>query len=610
MKRYIKLLASLFVVFFTTVSSTSAALAADTNNFTISDFTVDYYLTRDEQGTSHLQTEEDITAIFPDYNQNHGIYRFVKTAIADGGVRTMGGISTLYVYRNGDYEEATYEQDGKAYLIRIGDANTYVHGEQTYTLEYRHYDVVLDQSDEANAWQEFYWDVNGTGWEQTIQHLTAHVHLTDELLGALRPRKSCFVGARGSLDESGCTITETDDGFIFTADYIPAGQTMSLVLTFEPGTFDAPTPQTSYFMVVVAAVIIGVGFLLLLFALHKRASVKEKIDYYKGLPIPPQYIPLKGYTVAELNTVAIKPGVQSQVATLLELAVSHKIELVKGEKKRFGSYQWSINVKSISGLSAMQLKTLQLLNGGEEVQAGSVIEIKNHSSNAKLLQLSKEIKESPISTVTERGDLVDKPKGLNTIGLLTTMWLILNWISFGFASSISDTIYAHIIGESIFPFIIIAFSIVMAIILFKLQSDYSTYATRTTQGLDHSNYFEGLRLYIKMAETDRLNFLQSVEGADTSTKGIVKLYERLLPYATLFGLEKSWSNELARYYEQNPDLTPAWYVGGAAAFSASDFHSSLSSLSSTISTSSSSSSGSGFSGGAGGGGGGGGGGGW
>ena len=52
-----------------------------------------------------------------------------------------------------------------------------------------------------------------------------------------------------------------------------------------------------------------------------------------------------------------------------------------------------------------------------------------------------------------------------------------------------------------------------------------------------------------MAEADRLKFLQSVEGVDVSNEGIVKIYERLLPWASLFGVEESWVNELSKYYK-------------------------------------------------------------
>lgn len=121
-----------------------------------------------------------------------------------------------------------------------------------------------------------------------------------------------------------------------------------------------------------------------------------------------------------------------------------------------------------------------------------------------------------------------------------------------------------------------------------------------------------------MAEADRLKFLQSVDGADTTNQGIVKLYEKLLPYATLFKLEKSWLEEMGKYYEMQDVSAPVWYVG-VGAFSARDFSNAVATASSTIATttthSTTSNSSSGFSGGggggfSGGGGGGGGGGGW
>ena len=113
---------------------------------------------------------------------------------------------------------------------------------------------------------------------------------------------------------------------------------------------------------------------------------------------------------------------------------------------------------------------------------------------------------------------------------------------------------------------------------------------------------DGLKLYISMAEKDRLEFLQSVKGADVSDKGIVKIYEKLLPYAALFGVEKSWMKELEKYCEIRDIKEPDWYhVNNFAAFYtvSQTLHSASSFVS--YSTHYSSGGGSGFSGGGGGG---------
>ena len=57
----------------------------------------------------------------------------------------------------------------------------------------------------------------------------------------------------------------------------------------------------------------------------------------------------------------------------------------------------------------------------------------------------------------------------------------------------------------------------------------------------------GIHDYVKLAEKDRFAMLQSPEGAIRAPLGeleVLKLYEKLLPYAVLFGLEKRWMAEL------------------------------------------------------------------
>ena len=112
--------------------------------------------------------------------------------------------------------------------------------------------------------------------------------------------------------------------------------------------------------------------------------------------------------------------------------------------------------------------------------------------------------------------------------------------------------------------------------------------------------------------------LQSPEGANkvqvdlSDPKKLVELYEKLLPYAVLFGQEKEWNKRLGDYY-QSAGVQPDWYSGAnMAAFNAAAFSSAMSNLNTSINStgagfsSSGGSSGGGFSGGGGGGGGGGG----
>jgi uncharacterized membrane protein len=126
---------------------------------------------------------------------------------------------------------------------------------------------------------------------------------------------------------------------------------------------------------------------------------------------------------------------------------------------------------------------------------------------------------------------------------------------------------------------------------------------------------EGLKLYLSVAEKDRLEKLQAPNAVymphTNAPEQTVQLFEKLLPYAIVLNVEKEWAKQFEHLYTQQPD----WYQGNYTAFNTGYLVGALSGgFSAAVSSSfapPSSSSGSGFSGGfSGGGGGGGGGGGW
>ncbi len=119
----------------------------------------------------------------------------------------------------------------------------------------------------------------------------------------------------------------------------------------------------------------------------------------------------------------------------------------------------------------------------------------------------------------------------------------------------------EVVGEEIFELVMGAIFVGFVVIYAILKSKINKFYYRTEKGLEASRYMDGLKLYIKMAEKDRLEFLQSTKGAEVSPEGVVKLYEKLLPYAAVLGLEKSWMKELEKYYQLEDVKTPEWYMG-------------------------------------------------
>ena len=85
----------------------------------------------------------------------------------------------------------------------------------------------------------------------------------------------------------------------------------------------------------------------------------------------------------------------------------------------------------------------------------------------------------------------------------------------------------------------------------------------TGESAAQREYLKGLRVYLALVEAERFTMLQSPEGADRIDVGdraqVVKVYERPLPFAVLWGVEKEWSTELA---VRLAGEYPAWYQGG------------------------------------------------
>ncbi len=599
--------------------------SSSANNFYFNEFVADYYLEKASDGTGKMHVREKLVAVFPYSDQNHGIERYIPYTNQNGKNLTIDSRDDLHlkVSRNGSSEPFTISTDSGAFKVRIGDADTYVHGTQTYVLEYdfTHVITAFDSAEHSSTpFQELYWDTNGTGWEQTFGSVTANLHMSDEVLEHVKPNAQwCYTGAQGE-NTGRCSFAETVDGFSWSFKYVDKGENLTFVVDFDPNTFKIPDPKYNYLGYAIAAIEIGIVALSFLAFNSYRKKRLEKIEYSKR-SIMPEYAPHKDHTVAEMATVYTNTTKQSMVATVLDLTVRKKISIVKGKKSTFGGQKWNIVVNDLKDLKSWEIDVLHII-AGSDPKEGSTYEMKTSYSSKKAI-LAQDYNESTIEALSNAGFLEKNKSGkvkkfishdtdkksaifayIFFMPLALTAGIGIPFIVKEILAAITNQEFT--LDKGLLEMVIVsAISTIILVIIVARTSKIKTISDRTIAGLELSQYMEGLKLYIKMAEADRLKFLQSVDGAETSNEGIVKLYEKVLPYAALFGLEKSWMAELAKYYELEDVTAPDWYTAGVTV---STFNSVSSSIrSSTVSSSGSSGGGGGgFSGGGGGGGGGGG----
>lgn len=600
------------------IASTSTVKSTNVNDFSFSDFTADYYLYKADDGTSRLKVIERFTAEFPSYDQNRGIVRLIPFTNQDGHNLTMPSTDKLSIrIKHNGIEELPYEvtsEDGYFRVMIRGDA--YVHGTQYYELTYEFQNVITEFSN----FQELYWDTNGNDWQQRFDKLTARLHIDEEIFDRLiDDRTSCYVGRFDSKEQEDCEIRRSGEGYEFLTKDLWAGENLTFAVDFEPGTFKMGEKTQDYsFLILVAVEGVMLLVVVIYFFVTHEAS-RSKREFYKNYFIKPEYQPAKGFSVAEMatNYIGTKSSSQIKVASLLEMAVQGKIALVKirGSKNK-----WQIQVKK-GDLSLAERNVLQILAGKAiALEPGVEITIKRHTGTSELMRLVQKFPGYIRDALAAKGLSEKKPKFTGNVATaIATVWIVIGLMVNVILLTSLPPYYESFGG---WPLIAVSATFYLLISILGIMAGLSNnkYFSRTRKGLEYSRYMDGLKLYVKMAEAERLRFLQSVDGADTSPNGVVKLYEKLLPYAIVFGEEKSWLNEMGKYYEMADVKNPAWYHGDNTAFNAIMFSSAInsvvrsteSSIRSTYSGTSGSSSGSfgggggGFSGGGGGGGGGGG----
>ena len=576
-------------------ASGARALPTGVNDFVFESFEGDYYLDTDEDGRSTLRTVEKFVAVFPDFDQNRGILRaFVDDY--DGHPLDIEVVSVTD--ENGDPRDWHFadEDEGSGddrfleIVIRDDDPNVYVHGRQTYVITYDQHNVTRYFPD--TDVEEFYWDTNGTGWYQPFGSVTARLHVPADLADSLTGDAACYFGIEGSNQQ--CTITETDEegGTLFTASVsdVQPTQNMTIAIAFENGTFvDRDDSYFASFLGWFQAILLAGAVAVAIWAIMLRRTVLKDGE---GRPtIIAEYAPPK-YANVLTSAVVLRKTTRASAAMFIDLAVGRNIRIIESPASGWFSRKptYTFELLGTDGLDDQEQQLAAALFG-RQLRPGS-----QYTMTSKDVSLSKRV--LALVTSARKRAVADgwRKKVSIAVSIFPTMLVVL--------AAIGVFVTGIIMMEQDYggalPLVFVAPGLVCVLIVFVCVFRVPL----TTSGAELRDHLKGLEIYIKLAEADRLRVLQSPEGAERTPVAaddpgeVLKLYEKLLPYAVLFNLETRWAEELGRYYT---DSSPDWY-SGSGAFNAGIFAASIGSLSTVASTSYSGSSSSSSSGGSGGGG--------
>jgi len=562
-----------------------AAASADVNNFLVTSFAAQETLTRaDPQG--ELQVIERINVDFTD--NNHGILRAIPNSYKHHSLQLSVQSVTSDTHAPTSY--TTYGSNGNT-VLKIGDPSQTVTGPQEYTIEYTLRNVISFYKDH----DELYWNVNGDQWQQSFRQVAVTVVLPKGLNQTKQP--VCYTGAYNSTARD-CTIS-TSDGIInsATTGQLSANQTLTYVAGFQKGYFQ---PSKWYqtlgeyakpLLEFLAPVLIIGGGSFLYWWFRGRDPKGTGI-------IVPQYEAPSGLKPIEVGTIIdFKTDNRDITATIVNLAIHGYLKIIESQQQRAlqkdkVNYSLQLTNADFSQLDASETLLMAALFSGQPV--GAVVDVSDLKN--KLYTTAKALSKTVEKNLTDAGYFRSNPLNSGVVLKIVVGCLV-------FA-----TFYLwKVIG---LPFS--AGCLLAAIIAVFFASSF---AARTQKGVAAKEQILGLKLYLQVAEKDRLEKLQGPDAQYAANAGepvkTADLFEKLLPYAMVLGVEKQWAGQFAGLYTS----PPSWYSGNWAAFNSYYLVTSLSDgIGSAVNTAFSaprSSGSSGFGGGfAGGGGGGGGGGGW
>jgi uncharacterized membrane protein YgcG len=551
---------------------------ADVNNFAIDNFAADYTLGQDDpQGT--LTVREQLTVNFTDYN--HGILRALPKHYNSMPLH----IQVHGVSRDGASEPYTTSTENGNLVLKIGNANSTITGLHHYEINYKVTNVLRFVSGGA----ELDWNVNGTGWQQSFMHTSAQLHVPTSLAGKLTDDK-CFTGATGSTSSDCLTSTSEGVTTFTTTRELSAGETLTFNDHIPAGYFSKPTLMDKL-KDYGPELLVAIGAPLLALIVAGGAWYKHGRDAKGRGTIVPEYSPPDGLKAAEIDVLLNnKLGKNAISATIIDLAIRKYLRIQEGESKgvlglgKHKTYSFvRLTAPADGNLLPHESSILSgLFMSGDTVETSSL-------KNSFYTTVSAVQKAVPKSLAT-RGYFARDPTSSGSVWHVIGIGAVFG--SF-FLLSVSVLVF---IGVLVAGLITLLFATLMP--------------SPTEKGALAKDAAAGLKLYLNTAEKDRIAMLQSPNApyapkTDEPTK-TVDLFEKLLPYAMVLGVEKEWAKQFEDIYKTPPD----WYGGNWSTFNAVYLTQSLSDSMGAMNNSFAAPSSSGSGGSAGGGGGGGGGGGW
>lgn len=575
--------------------SVAAPAQASVDDFSYESWDAKYVLDLDAEGRATARVTETLTPVFPDFDQNRGLVRALPLDYEDAPVPPTDISVTDGAGRPVPF---TTEDSDRFRGILVGD-DSYVHGRQTYVISYSLRDVVLAAT--KTKADEFYWDVLPIERKQRVDAFSLEVEFAPALARHLTGNAACYTGPSNSKDRCGVEAAGRSETSAIASAHlseVPPGSGVTVAIGMDPGTVVQPPNRVPNFwldrlpaILALGALGCGIAGAILVGGLVRRRR------FFRGTIVAQYDVPSHLPPLLAANLIG---GAKSVLpAEFVHLAVHGATRIEDSpQAESFWAGKQPPVLRLLDPAAAtdpLDQRTLAELFAG--LAPGQAFQLPTKDSRFAQ-RMQKLVSGVPAEARSRGYTTTEASRGARILG----------FIALGLVLATAPLFVLGIGRPESLTFgvgLLLAASFVLAIVAL------AKHRVLTPAGAEAREYLLGVKLFTSVAEADRIRTLQSYTGAERLEDAgvdVVQLYERLLPYAMLFGLEKEWGRVLEVRYQEAGVAVPIWYPGLAAHGlagldrSLSDMSSSFSSSASYTSSSSGGSSGGGFSGGGGGGG--------
>lgn len=487
---------------------------------------------------STVNIREEISYYFP--YEKHGIYWTYPYLYKVSGFRrpTLFTINSVEYYKKDQpsYKYSEYEESKENgwVTLKIGDADTYVSGDYVYVIDYTLKYTGVSFFDDHD---ELYINIIGPGWEVPILSSQATISIPGDSKEIV-----CYTGSEGSTEKN-CKFSEGNK-VITTSTTTPllSYEAYTVAISFPKGIMkDTTSEQIRFLILANLGVFIFIPVIFLMVYLVKKYGRNKKIT------IIPNYTPNKGLDSMLAGVLYSKKWNNKYVtAGIIELAINGylKIKQVKNNKYELEK------LKEIGENEKEYIK--DLYNG--------------LFKNKDIVEL-KDLPNTFFTTVQQIFGKIDKE-------LISRDWFSKKRRNIQ-SAIITLSIIACISGF-VLTMVLIEYAAIgwgLGILLSGVVGFISLawFDIRSEDG--NKEYYEllGLKMYINTAEKHRIEF-------HNDPKKYNEIFEKLLPYAMIFGLEKKWADEFKDIYNE----PPSWYEGNFNTFNAYYLANSLGHMNSTV----------------------------